>query len=75
MGKANIENGMYVISKKQKELLKELLDVVERIENNCKTDEVFDQFIKDLSVFEQNELKDLTEIISILIDNTYGPFM
>lgn len=75
MEKANIENGMYVISKKQKELLKELLDVVERIENNCKTDEVFDQFIKDLSVFELNELKDLTEIISILIDNTYGPFM
>lgn len=75
MEKANIENGMYVISKKQKELLKELLDVVERIENNCKTDEVFDQFIKDLSVFELNELKDLTEIISILIDNIYGPFM
>lgn len=79
MSKAVIKNGTYKITNKitngQRKQLKKLLKIVTTIENECANDKIFDQFIKELYVFDFIASQDLSEIKSILADNIDRPFM
>ncbi len=71
---AKIVNGMYVLNQKQKQLLKDLNKVVTKITAECNEDNIFNDFINELGVFDLNS-GDLTEVQSILLDNIHEPQM
>ena len=66
MDKAKIENGMYRITDKQKELLKELANNIQKLALEAERDSIFNSFIADLNIFEN----DLLETFDIILDNT-----
>ena len=66
MDKAKIENGMYRITDKQKELLKELANNIQKLALEAERDNIFNSFIADLNIFEN----DLLETFDIILDNT-----
>ena len=65
MGKAKYENGMYKITDKQMELIKELRQTMLGITAET-DDQVFNDYIYDLQIFKT----DLEEVLYTLIDST-----
>ena len=53
------------ITDNQKELLKELSNIIQKLALEAEKDDVFNSFIADLSIFRS----DLLEIFDIILDN------
>lgn len=69
MDNAKIVNGMFRITDYQKQLLKELNEVVVKINKEVKKDSIFNEFINTLGVFDYTAIN-LEEISGILIQNS-----
>ena len=70
MEKTKIENGMYVISKKQEKMLKELANSIQKIDKEIEKDNVFRFFIASLGISNTNLFETLDIIQDITVYTT-----